>query len=92
MKCPKCGADMVTDNHRRYPVEMCYYCGYIEGMNVEIDNSMRITAIQTFNRMNCDSMALFLSQCDFKGGTQEDIRKWLDEPLHPYIASQRNLG
>ena len=23
--------------------------------------------------------------------TQEDIRKWLDEPLHPYIASERNL-
>ena len=91
MKCPKCGADMVTDNHRRYPVEMCYYCGYMEGQNIEIDNSMKITAIQSFGRMNCDSLALFLMQCDFKGGTQKDIRKWLDEPLHPYIAADRNL-
>ena len=40
MKCPKCGADMVTDNHRRYPVEMCYYCGYMEGQNIEIDNKI----------------------------------------------------
>jgi len=89
MKCPKCGADMVVDNHRRYPIEMCYYCGYMEGQNIEIDNSMKITVIQSFARMNCDSMAEFLSQCDFAGGTQEDIRKWLDEPLRPYVASKR---
>ena len=36
MKCPKCGADMVVDNHRRYPIEMCYQCGYMEGQNIEI--------------------------------------------------------
>ncbi len=89
MKCPKCGAEMVIDNHRRYPIHMCYYCGYMEGQNIEIDNSMRITVIQTFGRMSSDAMADFLSQCDFKGGTEADIRKWLDEPLHPYVASKR---
>ena len=84
MKCPKCGADMVVDNHRRYPIEMCYQCGYMEGQNIEIDNSMRITVIQTINRMNEDELALFLTQCDFVGSTQKEVRKWLDQPLKPF--------
>ena len=84
MKCPKCGADMVVTNHRRYPMWMCYYCGYMEGRNMEIDNSMRITVAQTFNRMNEDDMALFLSQCDFKGASFEDVRAWMDVPLIPF--------
>ena len=31
MKCPKCGAEMHVDEHRRYALNMCYECGYIEG-------------------------------------------------------------
>ena len=70
MQCPKCGADMVVDSHRRYPIEMCYQCGYMEGQNIEIDNSMKITVIQSIHKMNEDSLALFLTQCDFKGATE----------------------
>lgn len=87
MKCPKCGADMVVDNHRRYPIEMCYQCGYMEGQNIEIDNSMKITVIQSFNKMNEDSLALFLTQCDFKGATEQEIRAWLDTPLKPFVKN-----
>ncbi|MCI9467768.1 MAG: hypothetical protein HFG45_00500 [Oscillospiraceae bacterium] len=84
MQCPKCGADMVVDSHRRYPIEMCYQCGYMEGQNIEIDNSMKITVIQSIHKMNEDSLALFLTQCDFKGATEAEIRKWLDLPLKPF--------
>lgn len=31
MKCPRCGHDMNLDEHRRYALNMCYECGYIEG-------------------------------------------------------------
>ena len=86
MKCPKCGADMVTDNYyRSYPVMMCYQCGYMEGRNLEIDNSMKITVIQSIHKMNEDSLALFLSQCDFKDASQEEIRQWLGQPLKPFV-------
>ena len=72
---------MVVDNHRRYPIHMCYQCGYMEGQNIEIDNHMKISVIQTMNRMNENELALFLSQCDFKGATEQEIRAWLDKPL-----------
>jgi len=28
MKCPRCGHDMTPDTHRKYPLQMCYNCGY----------------------------------------------------------------
>ena len=34
MKCPRCGNEMVLDTHRKYPLNMCYECGYMEGRPV----------------------------------------------------------
>ena len=31
MKCPRCGNEMTLDEHRNYPLFMCYECGYMEG-------------------------------------------------------------
>jgi len=59
----------------------------MEGQNLEIDNRMRITVIQTIARMNENELALFLSQCDFKGSTEEEVRAWLDEPLRPFVKN-----
>ena len=30
MKCPRCGGELTLDHHRKYPIYMCYECGYIE--------------------------------------------------------------
>ena len=30
MKCPRCGGEMTCDDHRKYPIDMCYNCGYTE--------------------------------------------------------------
>lgn len=35
MKCPRCGAEMNLDSHRKIDMNMCYECGYIEGRNVD---------------------------------------------------------
>lgn len=34
MKCPRCGAEMTLDGHRKIDLYMCYECGYIEGRNM----------------------------------------------------------
>lgn len=34
MKCPRCGNEMVMDEHRKMNLYMCYDCGYIEGNNL----------------------------------------------------------
>ena len=36
MKCPKCGSEMQIDEHRRYALQMCYNCGYIEGRMADV--------------------------------------------------------
>ena len=36
MKCPKCGSEMHIDEHRRYALQMCYNCGYIEGRMADV--------------------------------------------------------
>ena len=35
MKCPRCGNEMVLDEHRKIDLYMCYECGYIEGRNLD---------------------------------------------------------
>ena len=42
MKCPRCGNEMVLDTHRKYPLNMCYECGYMEGRPVGDTTSKRL--------------------------------------------------
>ena len=35
MKCPRCGHEMTLDTHRKYALNMCYECGYIEGRLID---------------------------------------------------------
>lgn len=59
MKCPKCGADMHVDEHRRYALNMCYECGYIEGrMN---DSVAGETNYQHMKKLSATETAAFLS-------------------------------
>lgn len=45
MKCPRCGNEMVLDTHRKYPLNMCYECGYMEGRPVGIPPARPTTSI-----------------------------------------------
>ncbi len=60
MKCPKCGAEMHVDEHRRYALNMCYECGYIEGrMN---DSVIGETNYQHMKKLSPTETASFLSK------------------------------
>ena len=83
MKCPRCGAEMTIDTHRKIPLSMCYECGYIEGRNLEGDPAPN----SNYNRLKgltLTETASFLS----KGlktidlNVDEDIIiKWLMKPV-----------
>ena len=66
MKCPKCGAEMHVDEHRRYALNMCYECGYIEGrMN---DAVIGETNYQHMKKLSPTETASFLRKTRTGGG------------------------
>ena len=77
MKCPRCGAEMVLDNHRKYEAWMCYECGYMEGRNLG-DNiqARKITNFERLRSMNFNEAATFLSKG--LGLKEEKVSAWLD--------------
>lgn len=61
MKCPRCGHEMNTDTHRKYAVQMCYQCGYMEGRDM---GSAPVRGETNFSRMkslNFNELVAFLS-------------------------------
>ena len=77
MKCPRCGNEMVLDTHRKYPLNMCYECGYMEGRPVG-DTTCK-TNYEHMKTLNFNEMVVFLS----KGlGLKESVvSNWLNDPL-----------
>ena len=77
MKCPRCGAEMVLDNHRKYEAWMCYECGYMEGRNLG-DNiqARKISNFERLRAMNFNEAVTFLAKgLDLK---EETVSAWLD--------------
>lgn len=77
MKCPRCGAEMHTDSHRKYDAMMCYECGYMEGRNLGDDiQTTRITNFERLRSMNFNETVSFLA----KGLKMDEARlsAWLD--------------
>lgn len=78
MKCPRCGAEMQMDSHRKYDVMMCYECGYMEGRNLGDDiQARRITNFERLRAMNLNEAVSFLS----KGLAlpEEKLSAWLED-------------
>lgn len=61
MKCPRCGNDMMLDNHRKIPLQMCYDCGYIEGRNVPSDEG-EVTNFDHCKTLNINELASFIAE------------------------------
>jgi len=72
MLCPRCGKEMVLDSHRKYPLNMCYECGYMEGRNFEPINP-GMTNFEKLKAMNFNEMVAFLSK-----GLEVDSAKLAD--------------
>ncbi len=69
MKCPRCGAEMTVDSHRKIPLNMCYECGYIEGRSLDDTTGSKLEGVpakgSNFARLkglNLTETAAFLSE------------------------------
>lgn len=77
MTCPRCGAEMTLDAHRKIPLNMCYECGYIEGRADEDGTFVHDnrTNFSHLKYLNFNESAAFLA----KGLKLEEreVREWL---------------
>ena len=80
MKCPRCGAEMTLDSHRKIDLNMCYECGYIEGRNVEEPIPHRgETNYERLRSLNFNETVAFIAE-----GLNLDIGKlsaWMDSAV-----------
>ena len=75
MKCPRCGHEMTLDTHRKYALNMCYECGYIEGRLIDPEKKGE-TNFERLKKLNFNEMVAFLTK-----GLKLDEAKladWLD--------------
>lgn len=75
MKCPLCQNEMILDNHRKIPLQMCYQCGYIEGRSVHIEQG-NVSNFAHCKSLNINELASFLAEgLDVD---REEIILWLE--------------
>ena len=77
MKCPRCGKEMEIASHRKYPVNMCYECGYTEGRRVDA-NPVGPTNYEHMKTLNYNELVAFLS--DKLGVEATKLADWLNDP------------
>ncbi|MBR1455626.1 MAG: zf-TFIIB domain-containing protein [Oscillospiraceae bacterium] len=77
MKCPRCGSEMTLDTHRKYPLEMCYNCGYMEGRNMGTDPDVT-SNFAYMKALNFNETVSFLSKS--LGLDPVKLADWLDNP------------
>lgn len=78
MNCPRCGHELVEDNHRKIPLLMCYNCGYMEGRNMGPELKKGETNFDRLKKLSFNEMASFLSTG--LGTDLEETADFLDSP------------
>ena len=61
MKCPRCGHEMTLDTHRKYALNMCYECGYIEGRLIDPEKKGE-SNFERMKKLNFNEMVAFLTK------------------------------
>ena len=79
MKCPRCGNEMTMDAHRKYPLNMCYECGYIEGRSVEVTPNPKPTNFEHMKTLNLNELAAFMSAA--LGLDEDRLAVWLENDV-----------
>lgn len=77
MKCPRCGSEMTVDTHRKYAVEMCYECGYIEGRSNDVKPG--VTNFERLKSLNFNELTAFISSG--LGVEADKVSAWLDKSI-----------
>ena len=75
MKCPRCGHEMNLDEHRRYALNMCYECGYIEGRLADKIKAGS-TNLERIQQLSFNEAVVFIS--DGLKVDRDIVADWLD--------------
>lgn len=75
MKCPRCGHEMKADEHRRYALNMCYECGYIEGRMTD-EFKPGATNLERIQKMSFNEAVAFIG--DGLKIDKDAVADWLD--------------
>lgn len=78
MKCPRCGGELTQDNHRKYPINMCYECGYIEGLVGGAAKNAE-NNFEHLKTLNFNEAVAFL--CEGLSVDREKVIDWLIEEV-----------
>ena len=78
MKCPRCGAEMTLDGHRKIDLFMCYECGYIEGRNMG-PAADDLTNYERLHTLNLNESAALISSG--LGVDHQVVTSWLEKVI-----------
>ena len=79
MKCPRCGHEMTLDTHRKYALNMCYECGYIEGRLIDPEKKGE-TNFERMKKLNFNENGRVSDQGSEPGRGQK-LADWLDDEV-----------
>ena len=81
MKCPRCGHEMTLDTHRKYALNMCYECGYIEGRLIDPEKKGE-SNFERMKKLNFNEMVVFYAPHPIPGAACF-LRKQGSGLMHP---------
>ena len=83
MKCPRCGNEMVMDEHRKMNLFMCYECGYVEGNSLEDDvRPYQETGMEHLHSSLNESVSTLEKEIGF---VEHNVNSWAKNLLYKYI-------
>ena len=83
MKCPRCGSEMVMDEHRKMDLYMCYDCGYVEGNS--LDDTAEVyheTGIEHLHSALNESVSTLEKEL---GTVEHNVNSWAKNVFYKYI-------
>ncbi len=77
MKCPKCGKEMTLDDHRKYPIYMCYSCGHVTAFSKDGDGAAKPVNFSYIKTLNEAELAAYMARgLDVD---EEKLLRWLKD-------------
>ena len=84
MKCPRCGNEMVMDEHRKMNLYMCYECGYVEGSSLDEEaKPYHETNLEHLYSINLDESVSTITK--EIGAVEENVNSWAKRVFYRYI-------
>lgn len=77
MKCPQCGQEMTLDDHRKYPIYMCYSCGHITAFNDDDESAVQPVNFAYIKTLNEAELAAYMAKG--LGVDKDKLLRWLKD-------------